>query len=83
MDSNASPKPTWRLIAIAENTEIRFQHDSDNSHVTIYGGIRTDRGFYSDNVDTKSFTIERETNPESTLTALLDRNVWLESYNPD
>jgi len=83
MNSNASPKPTWRLIAIAENTEIRFQHDADNSHVTIFGGIRTDRGFYSDNVDTKSFTIERETNPESTLTALLDRNVWLESYNPD
>ncbi|MGI9240567.1 MAG: hypothetical protein ACR2RV_07180 [Verrucomicrobiales bacterium] len=83
MNSNASPRPTWRLIAIAENTEIRFQHDADNSHATIYGGIRTDRGFYSDNVDTKSFTIERETDPGDVVTALLDRNVWLESYNPD
>ena len=83
MDSSASPKPTWRLIAVGENTELRFQHDADNSHVTIYGGVRTDRGFYSDNVETKSFTIERETSPGATLAGLLDRNVWLESYNPD
>ena len=81
MNSNSTPFPTWRLVAISENSEIRFQHNTSNSQVTVYGGVRTDRGFYSHDSSSRKFILERETDPlglESLL--LVDRNIWIESY---
>ena len=64
--------------SIGENVEIRYQQ-AQNGSATIYGGVRTDRGFYSHNSNNKQFFIHREEDGKL-LERLLDRNVWLESY---
>ena len=76
MDSGDDP--SWRLVAIGENSEILFEQE-ENGSATIYGGVRTDRGFYSDDSSSKNFFIYPESDPKL-LERLLDRNVWLESY---
>ena len=81
MSSNSVPYPTWRLVTIAENNEIRFQHNTNNSQVTIYGGVHTDRGFYSHNGVNRRFILEREHEPFGMESlGLIDRNIWVESY---
>ena len=74
------PFPTWRLITIGENTELRYIHDSSNSEVTIYGGLRTDRGLWGSSSLNRKFFIEPEPNPQSLIEGYLDRHVWIESY---
>ena len=75
---NADQNPKWRMIAIGENVEIRYQA-YQNGSVTVYGGVRTDRGFFSHNSANKQFFLHREEDGKY-LERLLDRNVWLESY---
>lgn len=75
---NADQNPAWRLIAVGENTEIRMTHQQNGS-VTVYGGVRTDRGFYCSNSGSKEIFLRREDDPKL-LERLIDRNVWLESY---
>jgi len=70
--------PTWRLVAIGENTDMLFAQDG-NGTVTMVGGVRCDRRFTYHNSSNKQLRIERETDPKL-LERLVDRNVWLESY---
>ncbi len=72
--------PEWRMILVGESMRFRLIL-RNNGVVTLKGGIRNDRRLEMDTSSSKILRIVRETNPQSLLEALADRNAWLESYD--